>query len=83
MSGDLPIFLLSHPHPVALSPQAHPILYVRWLLRLKHHILKVQFEVIKLVGQNGCGMGSGNSMSSGLLFSRALGLLSISRVIIG
>lgn len=72
MPRDLPFLPPMLPSPVALSPQAYLLLCVIWLLGLQQSHVKVQFEVIKLVGQDGSGMGSRNFMSLGLPFTRVI-----------
>lgn len=63
MRRDLPFLPRMLPPPVAISSQAYLLLCVIWLLGLQQSHVKVQFEVIKLVGQDGSGMGSGNFVS--------------------
>lgn len=76
----------SSSQPSSVSP-FHPRVTPSWVYNgcgaSGHHILilKVQFEVIKLVRQNGSEMGMGISLSTGLLCVRVIALLSVSREI--
>lgn len=85
MSGDLPFLPLGLPYPVTLSPQAAgspPVVYK--MAAGAPGITSLSFSLnLKLIGQDGCGMGSRNSMSPGLPFIRVTGLLSISGAIRG